>query len=194
MASPDHAQLYHIAERSAGYFTAAQAEEAGFSPALLSHHVRGRRLERVARGVYRLRHFPASPREDLHVAHLRAGPSSAISHESALALYDLSDILPSEVHVTVPRTASRRRAGIRQHTNRISEDELTSREGLPVTTVGRTLADVARSGLSEDRVRQAMEEAVQRGLVSPEELRDIAAALGGRTARIVGRYLRETGV
>ena len=60
---------------------------------------------------YRLSRFPPSRFEDLFVAWLKCGPKSAISHESALAIYDLSDVLPAEVHITVPRTASRRRRG-----------------------------------------------------------------------------------
>ena len=77
------------------------------------------------------------------MAWLKCGPKSAISHESALALYDLSDVLPAEVHVTIPRTASRRRKGIRLHTNQLRPSDVAKREGLPVTSVPRTIADVA---------------------------------------------------
>ena len=106
-------QLYEIAEQQAGYFTAAQALEAGYSRPLLSYYTKVGRFDRVHRGVYRLVQFPGSPYEDLFVACLRTGPDSVISHESALAVYELSDVLPGEVHVIVPRTASRRRVGIR---------------------------------------------------------------------------------
>ena len=183
-------QLYDIAESQGGYFTAAQARSAGFTRDLLSYHARAGRFERVARGVYRLRQFPSSPFEDLFIAQLRAGPQSVVSHDSALALYELSDVLPAEVHLTVPPTASRRRPGIRQHTLRIAPDEVSSREGLRVTTMPRTLADVARSGLSEDRIQQATQEAVDRGLVGHRHLEDAASRYGGRAARIFRRFLR----
>ena len=189
MSNLTHFQLYEIAESQAGYFTAAQARQVGFSSQLLSYHARTGLVERISRGIYRLRRFPGSPHEDLFNAQLRAGPDSAISHDSALALYELSDILPSEVHVTVPGTASRRRSGMRQHTNHITLEDVTRREGLRVTTVSRTIADVARSGLSEDRVRQAIEEAVDRGLIGARELRETANKYGGRTKRIVTRFL-----
>ena len=65
-----------------------------------------------------------------------------ISHESALSVYDLSDVLPHEIHVVVPRTASRRRKGIRQHTNQLEVKDITTRDGLPITTVARTLESV----------------------------------------------------
>jgi predicted transcriptional regulator of viral defense system len=105
---PDQDALYHLAEPQAGYFTARQAAKAGFSWERLTDYSKTGRFQRLAHGIYRLARFPSSRFEDLFVAWLRCGPKSAISHESALAMYDLSDILPAEVHVTVPRTASRR--------------------------------------------------------------------------------------
>jgi predicted transcriptional regulator of viral defense system len=188
---PDHEALYQIAEQQGGYFSAAQAREAGFSYSLLSYHVRNSRFERVRPRVYRLVRFPASPHEDLHVASLQAGPEAVISHDSALALYDLSDRLPDQVHVTIPRTASRRRPGLRLHTNQLEPEDVTRYEGLPVTAVSRTLVDVATAGLAEEQVCQAIREALRRGLVSRESLLRRANAHGGRIKHLVEEILRE---
>ena len=116
---PDFNHLYQIAEDQAGYFTASQAQEAGFSWERLSYYVTTGRFSRIQRGIYRLVQFPASPYEDLFVAWLRIGLESVISHESALYLYDLSDVLPGEIHVIMPRSGSRRRKGLRLHTNQL---------------------------------------------------------------------------
>jgi predicted transcriptional regulator of viral defense system len=129
--------------------------------------------------------FPASAHEDLIVTWLIAGPNSTISHESALAFYELSDVLPAEVHIIIPRTASRRRVNIRQHTNQLAPDEITRRGGLQVTTVARTIADVASRGLAEEQVCQAVQEALQRGLVSQEELLTQAERRSGRAKKII---------
>jgi predicted transcriptional regulator of viral defense system len=187
---PDHQQLYEIAEQQAGYFTAAQAQAAGFSRPLLSYYTKVGRFDRIRRGIYRLVQFPGSPYEDLFVAWLRTGPDSVISHESALAVYELSDVLPAEVHVIVPRTASRRRRGIRLHTNRLRTDEVTQRAGLPITTAARTIADVIASGLAQEQVGQAIEEALRRGLTTRESLLAQAARRGGRVGRVLGRLLK----
>jgi predicted transcriptional regulator of viral defense system len=188
---PDHEALYQIAEQQGGYFSAAQAREAGFSYSLLSYHVRNSRFERVRPRVYRLVRFPASPHEDLHVASLQAGPEAVISHDSALALYDLSDRLPDQVHVTIPRTASRRRSGLKLHTNQLEPEDVTRYKGLPVTAVSRTLVDVATAGLAEEQVCQAIREALRRGLVSRESLLRRANAHGGRIKHLVEEILRE---
>lgn len=186
---PDYDQLYEIAESQAGYFTSAQARKVGFSWERLSSNVKTGRFLRVAHGVYRLVQFPGSAFEDLFIAWLRTGPNSTISHESALLVYELSDVLPGEVHVIVPRTASRRRKGIRLHTNKLRSDEITAREGLPLTTVSRTIADVTVSGLAEEQVQQAFQEALSRGLVTKKELRIQAERRGGRAKQIVDDVL-----
>jgi predicted transcriptional regulator of viral defense system len=187
----DHNALYQIAEQQAGYLTVAQARKAGFSRSLLSYHVGTGRFRRVRPRVYRFVQFPALPHEDLYVAWLQAGPAAVISHDSALALYDLSDLLPDQIHVTVPRTASRRRRGIRLHTKRLDQEDVTRYEGLPVTTVLRTPVDVTAAGLADEQVRQAIQEALRRGLVAREGLLRLTASRGGRIKRLVDEALRE---
>ena len=188
---PDHDSLYQLAEQQAGYFTATQARETGFSYSLLSYHVGTGRYERVRPRVYRIVQFPSSRHEDLYVAWLQAGPYSVISHDSALALYDLSDLLPDRIHITVPRTSSRRRPELQLHTKWLEPEDVTRYEGLPVTTVPRTLVDVTAAGLADEQVRQAIQEALRRGLVARESLLQLSASRGGRIKRLVDEALRE---
>lgn len=189
--NPDYDQLYNIAENQGGYFTASQAREFGFAWDRLSKNVKSGRFTRVAHGVYRLTQFPYSFYEDLFIACLRAGPKSVISHESALSVYELSDVLPHEIHVIVPRSSSVRRKGIRQHTNQLEEAEITSREGLPITTIARTLADAASSGLAEELVLQAIDEALTQGLVAENDLHLQVKKRGGRFRQIYLKYLKQ---
>lgn len=185
-------KLYQIAEAQAGYFTTAQAAAAGVDRKRLARYAVAGHLERVRRSVYRLAPFPRSAHEDLFVAWLEMGPDSVISHDSALALYELSDALPAAIHVTVPLTASRRHPGLRLHTNRISTQEITHYDALPVTTVARTIADVALAGLAEELVEQAVQEAVWNGLVSPELLLAAAEPRGPRVMGLIRRALERT--
>lgn len=174
--------LYQIAESQAGYFSARQAQQAGLSKALLSHHVRRGTFLRIRRGVYRLAQFPEMPHADLTIAWLSAGEKAVLSHESALLLYGLTDLLPAEIHLTVPRTASRRLPGVRFYTARLEAEEVALREGLPLTTLPRTITDLIRSGVAEEWVRQAVQQALARGLVTAAMLEEEARRRGGRVA------------
>jgi predicted transcriptional regulator of viral defense system len=187
--APDHNALYRTAEQQSGYFTTRQALEAGFSSPLLAHHVHQGQFLRVRQGVYRLARFPETPQADLFVALLELGPQAAISHESALALYDLSDVLPGAIHVTVPRTSSRRHSGLHLHTSHLDPDEVTQRAGLRVTTVVRTLADLIAGHRQEEQIREAIQEALQRGLVTREALIEYATRRGGRIEHMIREAL-----
>jgi predicted transcriptional regulator of viral defense system len=191
-SSPDPQELYRIAESQAGYFTARQARAAGFSFALLNYHLKQGRFLRVRRGVYRLAQFPEMPHADLFIAWLSAGEQAVLSHESALALYGLTDLLPAEIHLTVPRTASRRLPGVRFHTARLQAEEITRRQGLPVTTPARTIVDLIRSGMAEEWVRQAIHQALARGMLNETMLREEAARRGGQVAQMILSALEQS--
>jgi predicted transcriptional regulator of viral defense system len=182
---PDLDALYKIAESQAGYFTTGQAGSAGYSRSLVAHHADTGTFSRARTGVYRLSRFPASAWEDLFIAWLQAGPNAVVSHESALALFELSDAMPSDVHFTLPRTSSRRRPHIRMHTSALDPRDIVMREGLPVTSVARTIADVARAGTSEALVRQAVQQSLERGLTTESLLRQRAEERGGRAGRLI---------
>jgi predicted transcriptional regulator of viral defense system len=182
-------RLYQIAEAQAGYFTTAQAQALGIARAQLSRYAAAGKLERCRHGIYRLTPFPRMPHEDLFIAWLAAGPAAVISHDSALALYELSDALPARIHITVPRNASHRRPGYRVHTSRITPAEITHYGALQVTTVARTIADIASDGLADDLVIQAVQEAVARGLASPAQLLAAATPRGPAVTRLIQRAL-----
>jgi predicted transcriptional regulator of viral defense system len=186
------ARLYNIAENQGGYFTAAQAQSAGYDYSLLSYHVGTGRFLRVHRGVYRLALYPASSIEDLYAAQLQAGPSAVISHDTALALYELSDVLPARIHITVSSKASRRHAHLQLHTNHLDSNDVTRWLGLRVTTVSRTIADVAVAGLADELVIQALIQALERGLVTRDALTAYMVQRGTRARRLVYDALRES--
>ena len=125
------------------------------------------------------------------MAWLQAGPHAVISHDSALALYGLSDLLPHRIHVTLPRSASRRRPGLQLHTKHLEPEDVTRYEGLPVTTVLRTLVDATAAGLADEQVRQAIQEALHRGLVTRESLLRLTLSRGGRIKRLIDETLHE---
>ncbi len=171
--SPDWDALYTVAQAQGGYFTTAQAARSGYSGPLVQKHLAGGRMVRARRGVYRLVHFPAGDHEDLIVPWLWSEREGVFSHETALALHDLSDVLPGKVHLTLPASWRRRRLRVPQdlvlHFADIGDAERTSFSAVPVTTPLRTLGDCIDSDVSPSLVRQAILQARRRGLIGAED-------------------------
>jgi len=187
--------LFTLAEGQGGFFTAKQAESAGFDRTNHSYHVRTGNWSREHRGIYRLAHYPAPPEADLILWSLWSRnredvPQGVYSHATALRIYDLSDIMPAKIHMTVPRKF-RRGAEIPEvlvlHRADLPPGDIEEREGFRVTRPLRTLRDlVAGGGLSRDLLKQAFNEARSRGLITAGESRSanfppwLAGGKGGK--------------
>jgi predicted transcriptional regulator of viral defense system len=191
MNKTNYTQLYNNAEAQAGYFSAAQAKAAGFSYERLSDLASRGKFQRKAQGVYRIFHFPHSRFEDLHIASLRTGADSVVSHDSALSVYDISDIMPTKTHVTIPINGSRKGKDYYFHTNKLEADDITTREGLRITTVERTIADSIVGGISYEHARQAIKEALRRGLTTKDRLHKYCNKRGGIASKVIIHVLEE---
>ena len=182
--------LFDIASMQWGYFTTAQARDCGYSWALLSHHTRAGRFKRILRGIYRLRDYPSTPREEVVVSWLAAGKESAvISHESALELLDLSDIVPAAVHVTVPREKRylAHLADTIVHTTAkpLAKKETVVREGIRLTSPTRSIVDAAEWGTAPEQIIMAVQQALARRMTTPERLEEAATGRSKRVRELV---------
>ncbi len=183
---PDWNALYEMAAAQDGYFTTRQAASAGYSRPLLARHLSSGRIVRARRGIYRVVHYPPSDHEDLVVIWLWSDRAGLFSHETALALHDLSDALPAKIHMTVPATWKRRRlqvpASVMLHYAEVESQDRGWVGSVPVTNPRRTLLDCVAERVGPDLVRQAHTQALRRGLLS-EELSAVGKYLddfGGR--------------
>ncbi len=193
-STPDEQGLFALSSEQAGYFTSAQAHVHGYSPQLLSYHADRGRFERVRRGLYRLRDYPSSPREEVMAAWLAAGKdSTVVSHESALELLGLSDVAPTMIHVLVPRGRRWVRAlpGVMVHTTAsdLASGEIITRQGLQITAPMRTILDVADSGTAPEQVIMAVRQARERGMIIAGRLRHEAARRDRRVRDLIDRAL-----
>jgi predicted transcriptional regulator of viral defense system len=193
-------RLFELAVGQAGYFTAVQARELGYSARSLVHHVAAGHVERVGRGFYRLVGVPAGSHEDVVAAWLRFAPRrGVVSHDTALALYELAPSRSHEIHLTLPRDrrprTPRATTALRLHTTTVPlrRDEVASRFRVQVTSPGRTIADVADLGTDPSVVIEATSRALATGLVSPNELRTAVRHRSGRVRQLVERAIEEAG-
>lgn len=172
-------KLFELADRQAGYFTAKQALEAGYGYPLQHYHrERGHWLP-VSHGLFRLRRYPERENEDLTRLCLWSRdredePQAVASHETALRLYGLSDLMPEKVHLSVPHGFRKRPPkGVILHKSELMEPDVEQWDGCKVTTPLRTILDVVRSReVSPEHLESAVQEAVTRGLVRRKRLRE----------------------
>lgn len=163
--------LLGMALPQGGYFTAKQAQEAGYDYPHLEYHVAVGNFERVEHGLYRLTSLPPAEHDDLIRLTLwsrnrQDEPQAVVSHESALVLHDLTELLPSVVHLTVPpRFRKPAPEGVMLHKAVLAPADTEEWSGFRVTTPLRTLCDVAGGDTSQEQLAKAVGEALRRGLV-----------------------------
>ena len=194
------ANLFTIASDQHGFFTTKQAEAAGFQRQSHYYHVQTGDWIREHRGIYRLAHFPSAERPDLIRFWLWSRnredvPQGVYSHETALSLHELSDMMPAKLHMTVPKTFRRMAPTPRAivlHRGNLDPADIEMLNGVPVTTPFRTVLDLLRERrVSQDVLVQALREALHRGTITqrsirrtsvPEELRKEFNELVARAA------------
>lgn len=174
-------ELVALAEENDGLVTAEQARQAGFTDSVLARLAQRARIERTARGVFRIPHFPpgrfSQYQEVVLWARANRGPHDvALSRATALVVYGISDANPSAIHITVPKSARLRRQkpkGVVVHREDLTPEDVSVQEGVPVTTIGRTVIDLLRSGGRIDLVRQAISDARSEGFIGDAEARQL---------------------
>jgi len=191
---PDHLCLFQVATGQRGHFTAAQARACGFARDLLSYHARRGRFQRVQHGLYRFRDYPTAPHDEVVAAWLAAGKESAVvSHESALDLLDLSDVIPNSIHLTVSRARrylpSTAWVTIHTTTRPLRPGDVIRREGVRLTSPTRTILDAAEAGTGPEQIELAIEQAIDRGLTTSGLLAAGAPSRGKRIVDLVASGL-----
>jgi very-short-patch-repair endonuclease len=146
-----------LAERQYGVVSRAQLAELGFGPGAVDHRLRLRRLHPLYRGVYAVGQRRL-PREARWIAAVLAlGPDAVLSHRPAGAHWEIVR-WSGGGEITTPRAGVRSRPGVQVHQADLPRDEITTHRGIPVTTVPRTLFDLA-AVLSERQLERALNEA-----------------------------------
>ncbi|MCA9602496.1 MAG: hypothetical protein KC417_10745 [Myxococcales bacterium] len=172
---PDWNALYALAASQDGYFSAAQADEVNFSIQDIAHHVRAGKFERVLRGIYRLTQYPPGDHEDLAVAWLWSEGKGVVSHETALALHELSDVMPRSIHLTVPAAWAKRRLRIPKnitlHFNDVPARDRAWFGSVPVTKPARAVRDAKIAHVSPEIIAKAVRDGVGRGMFSRADVR-----------------------
>jgi hypothetical protein len=171
-------QAAKLAASQWGVVSLAQLREVGIGRGAVHKAVRAGRLHRVHHGVYAVGHTLLRPEGHRLAAVLACGPGAVLSHRSAAAHWELLATSQERIDVTAPR--SRQGVpGIRLHTSRsLDAQDTTNHEGIPITTVHRTLLDLAATTRA-DQLENALAQAMHLQLYDQRAIDDVIARSNG---------------
>jgi hypothetical protein len=173
-----------------GVIARRQLIEAGFGRGAIEHRLKTKRLHLVYSSVYAVGHRALTREARWMAAVLAPGVGTVLSHRAAGALWGI--IESGFLEVTSPRQ-QRRRDGVRIHCSSLPADEITVRRGIPVTSVPRTLLDLA-SVLPKNKLELAFHEAEESLLTDSLSLPDLLARYPRRAGAPAIRVMLEEGI
>jgi predicted transcriptional regulator of viral defense system len=192
--------LLEAANEQGGYVSAAQATRLGVERRDIERLIASGDLQRVRRGVYRMRHAQSHFEDDIAAwLHLQRDvlpwenpPRAVLSHDSAAAIHRLGTIIPTRPSLTVLRGARTTELDdIELHRDRLGDADWAWEHAdnlrLPVTTPARTIVDLILAKQEPSYVDRAVREALVRHLISPQQLADAARGRKRRTASLQAR-------
>ncbi len=189
-------ELAGLATRQHGVASHAQLLNLGFGERWIERRLWEGRLQAVHRNVYAVGHSRLTQRGRWWAAVLAYGPGTLLSHRTAAVLWGFQRPRKGPIHVTAAcgRQGLERREGIWIHRCKLTPADRTTRDGFPVTTVARTLFDLAEA-VPFESLKGAAEEADRLKLLRLRELEEVCERGHGRRAlRPVRRLLAELGV
>lgn len=169
-------QIVALARRQHGVISRRQLLDIGLGVRTIGRRLEAGRLHRLHREVYAVGN-PVQLRGRWMAAVLACGEGALLSHRSAAALWGLMRPPRDTVDVTAP--SGRNRPRITVHECAIYEEDRAELAGIPVTSVARTIFDLAEV-VDEDRHRSAAEEADRLRLLSVPDIEDVCARCPGR--------------
>ncbi len=164
-----------LAESQHGVVAIWQLLALGLGPDAIQYRVSIGRLHRIHHGVYAVGHRKLTRHGHWMAAVLAYGPHAVLSHKTAAALWGIGQS-SYKIDVTTPHS-KRGRATIRAHTAKLHpEEDRAIRDGIPVTSVARTILDLAAQ-LAPDPLTRLIEESDRRQLF---DLRALDRAIARR--------------
>ncbi|GAA4016916.1 hypothetical protein GCM10022247_45130 [Allokutzneria multivorans] len=193
MGSPSRDLLWQVAAEQQGYFTAAQATEAGFSHQSQYFHVQRGNWTKVSRGIYRFKEYLDLPDDgNAHFVRwaLWSRQRAVVSHTSALAVHDLGVANPDRVHLSVPPSFRQSSREVVLHRVALDKADIEDHQGFRVTKPYRAIAETADLGVPQDVLDSAVTELLTRGSSTKRQLLHAAQRMSPRAELAVERALQ----
>lgn len=186
--------VYRLAAGQAGYFTAAQALEIGYSYQAQKYHVDHGNWNRVDRGIFRIPEWPMGIHDGLVRWVLWSKQRAVVSHDSAAAAHGLGVLNPPKTHLTVPPKFRMDDESVVLYYAHLPPADVTTIDGAPITTILRTTLDILEAHFDEELISGVIDDGLDRGAITTgqlerrlDELSDAARARAKRALDAVHR-------
>jgi predicted transcriptional regulator of viral defense system len=177
-----YVQLAELANEQYGFLTPDDARRLGIDPINLVRMAERGQLKRRANGIYRFALAAASPLDSFMEAVLwPRGMRGVLSHETALNIYELSDVLPGKVDVTVPRAHRIRRAApphCRIHHEDLRANQITAHQGIPIVKPAHAVRQGHRARLAPALLAQAIDHGRRLGRLTQHQAKELRREIG----------------
>jgi hypothetical protein len=165
--------VHSFAAEQGGHITRDQLLVAGMSRRTIDRWISSKRLIQVYRGVYAVGHLQSNPINAAHAALLAGGERSALAGPCALVLWGVWQYWPRRLEIVL--AGDRRPSGLIVHqSTKLLKRDITTVQGLRVTSAARTMLDNARR-LNTKQLAHAINDLRLRQLLTIDQLADVIA-------------------
>ncbi len=191
--------LAEVSESQWGMVTSAQANARGVSHMNLTRLTESGDLVRLSHGVYKDAGAPGGQYDELRSAWLASEPTRLawdrlqekpakviVSGESAAAVHGIGNLRAMRSEFTTPSRKQTQRPDVHYRTRTLRSDDVTVREGLPVTTPERTIADLVEQRTQLDHIGDALRDAARKSRLDTDRLSELLGPLAERNGHAKG--------
>ena len=192
-------ELAEVTESQWGMVTSAQAIARGLNHMDLARLADSGDLIRLTHGVYKDAGAPRDEHEELRAAWLSIEPKrlawertqerpslATVSGETATVLHGVGDLRAMRSEFTTLKRRQTQRQDVRFRTRVLAREDVTIREGLPVTTLERTIADLVEARTQLDHIGAVMRDASRKTNLDVEQLETHLSPLAERNGHRKG--------
>lgn len=171
--------IYEIAADNYGMVTTAQANKTGATNKDLLRYVADGRLERLGRGVYRVKYWVPTELDPYAAAVTLAGDGAYLFGESVIAMHGLAPTNPTRIDVATTRRVRRSLPSTIRLVRGIDGDDVTWHEGIPTQCIPAAIRS-CRGSVMPERLADAARSARKQGLIGEDEEQELLEELEER--------------
>ena len=186
-------KLVELAISQGGYFTAKQALKLGYSYRAQSYYLETGYWVKEDRALYKVNFLPYQKDDELIKAYFWTRdkndiPQAVISHESAAMVHNIGEIIPKEIHLTVPKSFRKKPPNkYKLYKANIVKNEIENKDFFKVTTPIRTITDLVHK-IDQEQLTKIIEDSYHKGLINQHDI-ELANVRDGLKRKLLALFV-----